>query len=181
MTRTVRRPVLVPSIALSVALSVALATSGCSGDDDPVDQRDDVADRTASVQAAAQTLIPAVGDGVGVLSYSSSGQARWQICGMPPSPSGAEYVAEVSITATESVPSSYADSIVAAVESQGWTIDSSTADVIVAVNDDLELTARYQGGVINLMISAPCLDVSGDDAERLADLPADDLALTATP
>ncbi len=138
-------------------------------------------ERTASVRTAATTVMPAIGEAVGVTSYSSSGQARWLSCGNPPSPTGAEYVAEVSITGTTSVASTYEDSILASLDSEGWTIDSNTADIIEAHDDELELVARYEGGLIRLTLSAPCLDLSGDDVDTLSDLPSADLGLTATP
>lgn len=163
----------------ALATIALLASAGCSST--PAVERTDVKERTESVQAAATTIMPAVGEAVGVTSYSSSGQARWLSCGSPPSPTGAEYVAEVSITGTTSVASTYADSIVTALDSQGWTIDSSTADVIEAHDDEHEFTARYEGGLVRLMLTAPCLDLSGDDVETLGDLPSADLGLTATP
>lgn len=161
------------------AALVLMACAGCSST--PAPERADVKERTASIETAATTIMPAIGEAVGVTSYSSSGRARWLYCGSPPSPTGAEYVAEVSITGTSSVASTYEDSIIASLGSQGWTIDSTTADVIEAHDDQIELTARYEGGLLRLTVTAPCLDLSGDDVETLSDLPSADLGLTATP
>lgn len=137
----------------------------------------ELAKRADTTRAAAVEAFPAVGEAVEALSFSGSGGGRWAICGMQPSPSGAEYVAEIAITQTNTGSSEYPDGIESALTSAGWTVDNRTGEVVEASKDGLSFRARYGSGGINLSIRSGCVDAPKDVIAKLTDEPADKLGV----
>jgi hypothetical protein len=162
------------SVAAAVMMIGALAA--CGGSDDPDPQ---APERAEATRAAATETFPLIGEAVEALTYSGSGGGRWAVCGMEPSPSGAEYVAEIAIVQTNVGASTYPAGIETALTSAGWTVEEPTAEALEATKDDLRLRARYGDGGINLAIRSGCVDLSEDAVRELTDQPVDDLGVPA--
>ncbi|MEV7398281.1 hypothetical protein [Aeromicrobium sp. NPDC092404] len=158
-----------------VVVMMILSLSGCGGSDEP-DARPD--ERAEVTRAAAAEVFPLIGKAVEALSYSSTGGGAWSICGMEPSPSGAEYVAEVAVTQTNVGSSQYPQLIESALTSAGWKVGTSSSELVKAAKDGLDLRARFGAGGINLSVTSGCLDLSKDTIRELTDKPRDDLGLS---
>lgn len=147
---------------------------GCGGSDEPDPHLAEKADAT---RAAAREAFPLIGKAVKALSYTSTGGGRWEICGMEPSPTGAEYVAEVAITQANAGSSEYPGLIESVLTSAGWKVDKPTGEAVEASKDGLQLRARYGDGGINLSIRSGCVDSSKSSIRKLTDKPRDELGL----
>lgn len=145
---------------------------GGSADDDADVQR--VAKDT---RAAATETFDAIGRGVQVLGYASSGAGRWVICGMEPSPNGTQYVAEIAVTQSNVPPSQYGAVVREQAEAQGWSVEQVAGDTVEGRKDGLELRAQYGSAAMNLSVRSRCLDVPKDEIRRLTDQPKDDLGV----
>ena len=109
---------------------------GGGGADDPAD-----AERVAAqTRSAAQETFDAIGRGVEVLGYTSTGAGRWVICGMEPSPNGAQYVAEIAVTQSNVPPSQYGDVVREQAEAQGWTVEQAAGDTHLTILGALSRT-----------------------------------------
>ncbi len=160
-----------------VVLMMVGSLFGCGGSGKP-DPRPQ--ERAAATRAAAAEVFPLVGKAVKALSYTSTGSGQWGICGMEPSPTGAEYSAEVAVTQSNTGASEQADLIVSALKSAGWKVKAPTSEVVEASKNGLAFRAEYGGGV-NLSIRSGCVDASKDDIGKLTDEPAKDLGLPLSP
>ncbi|MRJ75414.1 hypothetical protein GEV29_02590 [Aeromicrobium sp. SMF47] len=158
-------------------LSSLFGCGGSAGSDGSDGSGSDASKRADTTRAAAREAFPAVGEAVEAASFSGSGGGRWAICGMQPSPSGAEYVAEIAITQTNTGSSEHPDGIESALTSTGWTVDNRTGEVVEASKDGLTFRARYGSGGINLSIRSGCVDASKDVVAKLTDEPADNLGV----
>lgn len=157
-----------------VVLMVLGGLSGCGGSDAP---DPGLPKRAEATRAAAVKVFSQIGDALQVTSYTSTGGGRWEICGMLPSPSGAEYVAEVGITGAEAASTEYPEIIEATLTSAGWKVAQRTSEVIEASKDGLQLRARYGRAGINVSMTGGCIDASGNVIDKLTDEPRDDLGL----
>lgn len=163
---------------IGVAVVVAMVGSligcgGSGGSDGPGAAR--APQRADAARTTATKTFSLVGEAVQALSYSSSGAAGWTICGMEPSPSGAEYVAELAITQSNTGASEQAALISSSLASAGWKVEQPTADLVEASKDGL--TFRADRGT-NLSISSGCVDLPEDEVRRLTDEPRDDLGIS---
>jgi hypothetical protein len=146
---------------------------GCGGSDKPNPRLIEKADAT---RAAARETFPLIGKAVKASSYTSTGGGRWEGCGMP-SPSGAEYVAEVAITMTRVGSSEYHNLIESVLASAGWKVEKSTSELVEASKDGLRLRADYGTAAINLSIASGCVDSSRNSVRKLTDKPREELDL----
>jgi hypothetical protein len=147
---------------------------GCGGSDKPNPRLADKADAT---RAAARETFPLIGKAVKAVSYTSTGGGRWEICGMEPSPTGAEYVAEVAIALTNVGSSEYPNLIESVLKSAGWKVEKRTSEVVKASKDELLLRADYGDGGINLSIASGCVDSSKNSIRKLTDKSREELGL----
>ncbi|NRQ49268.1 hypothetical protein [Aeromicrobium stalagmiti] len=150
---------------------------GCGASDSGGDEPAKAEQRADATRAAAKETFPLVGDAVKALTYTSGGSGRWAICGMEPSPSGAEYAAEVAVTQSDTAASEQAELIASALTSAGWKVDETTSEAVTASKGGLAFRARYGDGGINLSITSGCVDVSKDRIRALTDEPSEDLGL----
>ncbi|MEJ7634502.1 hypothetical protein [Aeromicrobium sp.] len=147
---------------------------GCGGSEEP---NPDVYKRADATKSAAAEVFPLIGEAVKASSYTSSGGGRWDICGMEPSPTGAEYVAEVAVTDSNTVASEQADLIASALTSVGWKVEPPTSELVEASKDGLQFAARYGDLAINLSIRSGCVDSSANSSRKLSDKRIEDLGL----
>jgi hypothetical protein len=146
---------------------------GCGGGGGGAD-----AERVAAqTRSAAQETFDAIGRGVEVLGYTSTGAGRWVICGMEPSPNGTQYVAEIAVTQSNVPPSQYGAVVREQAEAQGWSVEQVAGDTLEGRKDGLRLRAQYGSAAMNLSVRSRCLDVPKDEIRRLTDLPKDELGV----
>lgn len=155
-----------------VILMVLGSLFGCGGGSDEPSAK--VEDRAAATRAAAAEVFPLVGKAVEAGGYSSSGSGRWVICGMEPSPSGAEYEADVAITQANTGLSERGELIASALRSAGWKVDPPTGELVRATKDGM--TFRADRGT-NLSITSGCVDTSEDSVRTLTEKSPTDLGL----
>lgn len=159
----------------AVALMV-LGLAGCGG---PDEVESGAVKRGEASRTVAVRTFSAVATSVGASSLSSSGTGRWALCGMLPSPTGAEYVATVALLGTDVVGSKQADVIATTLTSAGWDVEPTTSEVVTASKGTMTFWAEY-GGAINLEVRSGCVDMSGDAVDRLTDRSSDELGLSVS-
>lgn len=162
-------------IVVGIVMMVSLF--GCAGKGAGDDSAD--AQRIAAqTRAAATKAFDAIGQGVQVVWYSSTGAGRWEICGMEPSPNGAQYVAEIAVTQSNEPPSKYGAVVREQAAAQGWEVEQVTADTLEGRKGGMTLRAQYGAAAMNLSVRSRCVDVPKRQIRRLTDQPMDDLGLT---
>jgi hypothetical protein len=162
-------------IVVGIVMLASLFGCGSSGAD--ADDSADAERVAAQTRTAAQETFDAIGRAVEVLGYTGTGAGRWAICGMEPSPNGAQYVAEIAVTQSNVPPSQYGEVVREQAEAQGWKVEQVAGDALEGRKDGLELRARYGSAAMNLSVRSRCLDVPKDEIRRLTDLPKDDLGI----
>ena len=150
---------------------------GCGDPGGASDEVHEARQKAASTQTEASSTFATVGRALDARTYSSGGTGRWKTCGMPPTPSGAQYDAQVTVVQTNVAPSMYSDVITEALRSSGWTIESDSGEWIEARKDGITFRAKYGGAGADLSIDSGCVDLSGDSVEGLTELPTDDLGI----
>ena len=166
--------------ARTVAGVAALAVlSGCGGADGGGVPRGEASQRAEEIRTEAAVLFPKLAASMSAVSFTGSGTARWKICGMPPHPSGAEYVAEVTVDQADTGVSGRLAAVEELLDGQGWTLVEDTSGTVTSSKQGTTLTARVAGGGASLALSSGCLDLSGDLIDELTDPGRrDDLGLT---
>lgn len=160
-----------------VGIVMLASLFGCGGDGGEADDPADAERVAAQTRTAAQETFDAIGRGVEVLGYTSTGAGRWVICGMEPSPNGAQYVAEIAVTQSNVPPSQYGDIVREQAEARGWDVEQVAGDTLEGRKDGLQLRAQYGSAAMNLSVRSRCLDVAKDEIRRLTDLPKDELGV----
>ncbi len=162
-----------------VGMVMVASLFGCGGSDGGAVTREQASQRSEEIRTEAAGLFPKLATSMSAVSFTGSGTARWKICGMPPSPNGAEYVAELTVDQANTGVAERLAAVKELLDGQGWTLDKETSGTVTSSKQDTTLTARVAGGGAYLTLSSGCLDLSGDLIDELTD-PArrDDLGLT---
>jgi hypothetical protein len=167
------------SSKIVASLVVLGVLSGCGGSDDGDVTREQASRRSDEIRTEATDLFPRLATSMTAVSFAGSGTARWKTCGMPPSPNGAEYVAELTVDQANTGVAERLAAVKELLDGQGWTLDKETSGTVTSSKQDTTLTARVAGGGAYVTLSSGCLDLSGDLVDELTDPGRrDDLGLT---
>lgn len=149
-----------------LGIVVLAGVSGCGGGGETV-TREQASQRAEEIRTEASNLFPTLATSMSAISYTGSGQARWRICGMLPSPSGAEYLAEVTVDQANAGTTEQLAAITTVLDGQGWTSEKESSGAPTWSKQGATLTTRVKRGAAMLALSSGCLDLPGDLIDEL--------------